>query len=557
MEYVPSSPLDPGPHRVVVADPGGESRELWFTVEGSPDREAVPGVASARGSLSANYGGNVGNKDGSGKDAASGNLHVEAAARKGEFSVNFSGVNLQYVKDAPDPFTVSSGYLVTTGYGQQTLEVGDVSVSETSLVAAGFSRRGAQLKLRSGAAEARAFNVRAESVEGFETGVSFTDNTRQVYGAAVAGSLFGDRLRAHLVGITGENQAVAGYNTASLLASSKGKALGGALDATLGRTSLGAQYAVSWFDPDTSDGAGQARDDAYEVRAGQDLGFGSLSLGYLRYGSRYATVADPHFTGDREGYDGTFSTALGSLSWTLHGSYLEDNVDADPERPVVLSRAGGTSVGLSPQGWPTLHLAYTVSDQASIRVPAGAQEAENRNHSVSAGLAYGRGFWNVSLSAALGFLDDRLPADNDTRTRTYNVGGGVFVDRLVVSPGLSLSETVGTTRTDRSRLGTLTLSVPFWDERIQLATQGSYQASDATDGSVDSRTVSADGRLAFNIRDLLQRMRAGWLNVDVALTATYRRFDDRKNSANDSDGYTVLLGFNLGAPYQWAVERPW
>lgn len=556
-QYVPSSPLVPGPHQLVVAEPGGERREFPFTVAEQADRAAAPGVASLRGSLSANYGGNVGNKNGPGKDTASGNLHVEAGARKGEFSVDFSGVNLQYVKDAPDPFTVSSGYLVTTRYGQQALEVGDLSISETSLVAAGFSRRGAQLKLQSGAAEARAFNVRAETVEGFETGVSFTDNERQVYGAAFAGSLFGNRLSAHLVGISGENQAVSGYNTASLLAASKGKALGGKLDAALGRTSLGAEYAVSWFDPDTSDGGGEKRDDAYEVRAGQDLGFGNLNVGYLRYGSRYATVADPNFTGDREGYDGSFSTAAGIASWSVFGSYTEDNVDDDPTRPVVLSRAGGTAVGLSPQGWPTLQLGYSVSDQTSFQVPAGAEEVENRNHSVSAGLAYGRGFWNLSLSAALGFLDDRLPADNDTRTRTYNLGGGVFVDRLVVSPGLTLSEAVGTTRTDRSRLGTLTLSVPLWDERISLSSQGSYQLSDATDGSVDTRTVNANGRLAFNLRDLLQRLRAGWLNVDVALTASYNRFDDRKNTANDADDYAVLLGFNLGAPYQWAVERPW
>ncbi len=555
VRYTPPVPLEPGRHVFAAEAPGGHRVEVVFVA--GPGPSGPRGVLAVDGSVSLNYGRNVSNKDTTTEDRVSGNLHLEFSAEKGRFSARFSGVNLQYVKDAPDEFTISSGYLLTLAYGEQSFEFGDLSIDETPLTASGFARRGARLSLAYRGIRARLYDVRADTVEGFEAGVSLSDAGNQVYGLAVEAPLLADRLSVHLSALTGRNENRAGFNTGTSLGPSRGQTVGLGLRGTLFGASLAAEFAWSRFDPDTSQGPGMQADTAWQVNASRDVGVGSASLGLLRYGSDYATIANPNFTGDRQAVQAGFSTGFGPVSLALSGSYSEDNVERDDARPIVSSLAADTSASVAVPGWPSLSLGYGLSRQRSRSEPPGEPGVDNLNHTVNAGLSYGQGAWSASLTGSLGFLRNRLDGGPDSRTRSVALSAGWNGDRLSVTPSLSYNESESGGPVHRTRLATLSLQLPLWPEVVDLAGQGSYQRADASDGSVDTRTLNASVRLSWNVKALLRRVRLGWADVQLAVSADYNRFRDRRDPTRDQEEVLVLLTFNLGAPYRFRAETEW
>ena len=556
VRYTPPVPLEPGRHVFAAEAPGGHRVEVVFVA--GPGPSGPRGVLAVDGSVSLNYGRNVSNKDTTTGDRVSGNLHLEFSAEKGRFSARFSGVNLQYVKDAPDEFTISSGYLLTLAYGEQSFEFGDLSIDETPLTASGFARRGARLSLAYRGIRARLYDVRADTVEGFEAGVSLSDAGNQVYGLAVEAPLLADdRLSVHLSALTGRNENRAGFNTGTSLGPSRGQTVGLGLRGTLFGANLAAEFAWSRFDPDTSQGPGMQADTAWQVNASRDVGVGSASLGLLRYGSDYATIANPNFTGDRQAVQAGFSTGFGPVSLALSGSYSEDNVERDDARPIVSSLAADTSASVAVPGWPSLSLGYGLSRQRSRSEPPGEPGVDNLNHTVNAGLSYGQGVWSASLTGSLGFLRNRLDGGPDSRTRSLALSAGWNGDRLSVTPSLSYNESESGGPVHRTRLATLSLQLPLWPEVVDLAGQGSYQRADASDGSVDTRTLNASVRLSWNVKALLRRVRLGWADVQLAVSADYNRFRDRRDPARDQEEVLVLLTFNLGAPYRFRAQTEW
>ncbi|WP_025321122.1 hypothetical protein [Deferrisoma camini] len=556
VRYVPPAPLEPGRHVLVAEVPGGHRVEVPFVAEGPVG--GPKGVLAVDGSVSFNYGRNVSSRDTASSDRVSGNLNLEFSAQKGEFAARFSGVNLQYVKDAPDEFTISSGYLLTLAYGTQSFEFGDLSIDETPLTASGFARRGARLNLEVRGIKARLYNVRADTVEGFEAGVSLDDPGSQVYGLAVEAPLLpDDRFSIHLSAVTGRNESRAGFNTGTSLGPSRGRTVGLGFRGTLFGTNLGGEFAWSRFDPDTTQGPGMQADTAWQVNASRDLGVGSLSLGLLRYGSDYATIANPNFTGDRQAVQAGFSSGLGPISLNLSGAYSEDNVDRDDDRPIVSSLAGNASVGVAVPGWPALNLGYGVSRQKSRSEPPGGQAVDNVNHTVKAGLSYGRDHWNAGLSASMGFLQNRLSGGSDARTRSITLSGGWNGERLSITPSLSYNESDSDGPVYRTRLATLSLTLPLWPEVVDLSGQGSYQRADTSDGSVNTATLNGSVRLSWNVQALLKRVGLGWANVQLAVSADYNRHDDHNDPSRDRRESVVFLTFNLGVPYRFRAETEW
>jgi len=559
LRYEPPAPLAAGGHEVRLSLEDGPEIRLPFRVAGPPpaDTASVRGVLRADGTLSFNYGLNVGNKTGSSGDRTSANLHVGFSAGKGKFSADFSGVNLQYVKDAPEEFTVSSGYLFRFAYDGQELDFGDLSITETPLTVSGYNRRGAQLRLRYGAVETHLFDVRAHTVEGFRSGISFTETDNQVYGLAVKFPVLDDdRLSVHLSGLTGKQDAE-GFNTGSTAAPSEGDVLGLRLEGRLAGIRIDGEFAASWFDADTGDGEGKRRDSAFEINLSRDVVIGNLSLGLLRYGSDFASIANPNFTGDRRAVRGGFSSRILGAALSLNGSYCEDNVGDEPSRPVVGSASAGVQVSGSPFGGATLNLGYGLGRQESRREPAGAAGVDNLRQDFTFGLSFSGGAWNLSFNGGLGFLDDRLSSDRDTETRNFVLSGGVEMDRLSILPNLSWNETEGTAKTDRSRLASLSFSIPLWRNVLDLSGQGAYQLADASDDSVDTRTANGSIRIAWNVQALMRRVRLDWVNVQLAFSGSYNRVEDRKNPANTNEDYATFLALNLGAPYRFGAEAAW
>ncbi|WP_025323334.1 hypothetical protein [Deferrisoma camini] len=555
VRYPPPADLEPGTHVFAAEDRAGRRVEVPVRVTGTP-AGGPRGVLGLNGSLSFNYGYNARSRGGASGDRLSGNLNVEAYAEKGEFRVRFSGVNLQYDKDAPDPFTLSSGFRLEAAYGEQRLELGDVTVDETPLTVAGLSRRGAQLHLKVGRAEVRAFDVRTDTVDGWESGLFSSGRESQTYGVSVAGPLLADgHLDFHLTALSGRNESPSGAYDQSNGGPQEGDTVGVRVESAWGPVRLDGQYAYSRFDDDTSAGEGKKGDAAWEIRLTSDLGFGTLDLGYLRYGTDYATIAAPSFTGDRQGADGGFSTRIGPASWAVSGSFTEDNVGRDASKPIVRSVSGNTSLGWRGTRGVSMNLGYGIARQDSRDEPPGTTGVDNLNQQVSLNLAHAYGPWSGAVGGSLGFLDDRSAAGNDTDTRSVTLTTGLSGSAGSANLSLSFNQSITDAKTDRSRLASLTLAVPVWPEWVDLSGQVSYQLADASDGSVDTVTTGGSVRLAWNVDRLLAG--ADWVDVQLAVTGEYNRVDDRLDDANDSKEYLTFLTFNFGAPYRFGAETEW
>lgn len=554
-EYRPPEPLRPGTHRVrmVQAVSGAESSS-GFTVVEVP-AETASGVMAIKGNASFHYGGNVSNKNNS-TSPLSANLHVEAEASKGRFSTHLSGVNVNFVQDAPTEINLSSGFQMNAGMGPVDVAFGDVSVRGTPLVLSGFARRGLLLSAGVGKGRAELFTVSTDPVEGFHSGVSVRNTTDQTYGLFYEAELLPDeRLTLGLSGVFGDQKGGAGVGAASLLPAARGRTVGAVVAGSVAGFKVDLEYAWSRYDPDRSDGVGAKEDSAYEARLSRDLSGIRLEGGYRRYGSDYATIASPNFSGDREGYDLSLAGGLGALSWALSGSQTVDNVDQDRSRPRVYSTGGSVSLGISPAGWPSLQLGLRRSLQKSKKTPVGVTGVDNINDTMSVALSYGGDAWNTSLNASLGWLNDRLDTDVDRVTRNYGLSMNYRLDPVSFVPSISYNASKGTSQTQRSWLAALNMSVPLWSDRLMLSTQASYQHSTASDDSVDQDLINGSARIAWTLQDLFTRRIPDWINAQFGLSGTFNRLDDRVNPAAEEESYAVLLTFSMGAPYNFGLER--
>ena len=554
-EYRPPEPLQPGPHRLrVVRASVGEEVSSGFTVIDT-DQESVATVVALKGNASFHYGGNISNKNSS-SSPLSANLHVEGDIGKGEFSTHLSGVNVNYVQGAPTEVNLSSGFLMNAGLGAVDVAFGDVSVRGTPLVLSGFARRGLMLSTGVGKGRAELFTVSTDPVEGFNGGVNVRGSADQTYGVFYQVDLLPDnRLTVGVSGVVGNQEAGAGAGVASLRSAARGRTLGAVVSGAVAGYKVDLEYAWSRYDPDRFDGVDAKEDAVYEARLSHELGGFTIGGGYRRYGGDYATIANPNFSGDREGYDLSLAGGMGVLTWSLSGSQTVDNVNRDPSRPRVRSTGGRINLGLSPQGWPTLRLGVGRSLQKAGEVPVGATGVDNINDTVSLTLSHGGDVWNGSLTASLGWLDDRLATNVDRITQNYGLSVSYHLDPVAIAPSVSYNASKGADKVQRSWLLALNLSVPLWSERITLSTQASYQHSTASDDSIDQDLANGSVRIAWTLQDLFTHRIPDWINAQFGLSGSFNRLNDRVNPDAGQNTYSVLLTFSMGAPYDFALER--
>ena len=554
-EYRPLEPLQPGPHRLrVVRSSAGEETSSGFTVV-EAEKGAAATVVALKGNASFHYGGNVSNKNSS-ASPLSANLHVEGDISKGKFSTHLSGVNVNYVQGAPTEVSLSSGFLMNTGVGPVDVAFGDVSVRGTPLVLSGFARRGVMLSTGVGKGRAELFTVSTDPVEGFNGGVNIRSSADQTYGVFYQAALLpDDRLTVGVSGVAGNQEGGAGTGVASLRPAARGRTLGAVVSGSLAGFKVDMEYAWSRYDPDRFDGVDAKEDAVYEARLSHALGGVTIGGGYRRYGSDYATIANPSFSGDREGYDLSLAGGIGVLSWSLSGSHTVDNVNRDPSRPRVRSTGGHINLGLSPEGWPSLQLGLGRSLQKAGQVPAGDTGVDNIDDTVSLALSHAGGVWSTSLTASLGWLDDRLATNVDRLTQNYGLSMSYRLDPVSIAPSVSYNASKGSGRVQRSWLLALNLSVPLWSDRITLSTQASYQHSTSSDDSVDQDLANGSIRIAWTLQDLFTHRIPDWLNAQFGLSGTFNRLNDRVNPAAGQNTYAVLLTFSMGAPYNFGLER--
>jgi len=547
--------ISPGSHTLTIKTDSGRTLRQW-PIMISEAKKTKTGVITTRGSASFNYGSNAANSGGS-SDSLSANLQLQGDAEKNKLKMHLADFNLQYVKDAPEEFTLSSGSLFTAEYdNRHFIDYGDVSVSETPLVVSGFARRGLHYRYLSDNAETHFFNVKTNTVVGNNSGVGF-DMDKNTIGMGYLNNLFfGDNeYSIHLAAISGGQQSSNGAGTAGTLNAAQGDTIGATIDTSLGYTSIHVEFGFTSFDNNSLDDQSAKSDSAFQIDVSSQIFGTSWQMGLLRYGADYATIANPNMGGDRQSFSLSISDQLEALSWSLSSSLAEDNIDRESTRPIISNQQMGSSIGYTLPDWPSFQLGFNVSTQTSRDEADVSQQLDNSHNNISIGVSHTISNWSVGLSTAMGMLEDNL-LNTESETHNINLTTSWSDDGFSVAPNLSHNETVTQGVINTSQLFSLNASIPLWAENISLSTHTSYQLNDASDGSVDNYSVNSSMRVSWRLSDVNWIKVPDWANAQFGLSGQYSKTTDKISSTEPESDYVVLLTFNLGAPYDFELNYP-
>jgi len=508
-----------------------------------------------RGNASFNIGGQA--DDDSNSDSSlvfTGNLHLETEYNNGRFNSNFSGIDINYDHNAEDEFNLSSGFLLSNTFENHQFDIGDVSVSGAPLVLSGFSRRGLSYVSEGESWKGSLFNVRTSTVDGFESGVSFDD--RQTYGVSYEQSLNdAGNTKLQLTAVSGELQQPQTDNVGSANNNSQaGDTVGLEYSAEYAGLNIQAQLAGSSFDANTSDAVNALSDEAYEISFTKDIYGLASSLGYQHYGANYATIANPNFSGDREGLNISFGSSWKFLNWTTSFSTSEDNIDRDATRAVVTSDNIGLTFDFVIDSFPGINLGFNLTNQSSKDEPNPADAVDSEGHDISLGLNDSFGDYNLSWGSSLGELENKLDPTNDSETSNHSMTIGYAINKVDINVNLSQNKN----ETDfilTSSLINLSLDIPFFSDDIVLHTNFSTQKNEANNNTQDNSIIGGSARISWTLHDIIMFKSMDWLNPQFGLSWTMNdTTDNLDNSLNVSDS-TIMLDFSFGQPLDF--EQRW
>jgi hypothetical protein len=265
---------------------------------------------------------------------------------------------------------------------------------------------------------------------------------------------------------------------------------------------------------------------------------------YRSVGKRFERlVSGPASQRDREGTELWVAQRLGLVRLRVSQSELADNVDRNPALPRSTRVQTAISAQLDPRGWPILGVTYARGDSDRVWLNGdGLPRAteEQTFDSMSGNIYYGAARWDVSGSST--YITSRDVAQPDhTMTMLYHDLRLTLrpLESLVIAPavsaGLDRYEWADTRSNSTSASLLLSYGPPttWW----KLWTLGAYTASQASDGTVDGRTMSLSGGLSCGLGRLLGG------STSLSFQAGYERYDDsvyRDSSARGAFGLVRL-----------------
>ena len=284
------------------------------------------------------------------------------------------------------------------------------------------------------------------------------------------------------------------------------------------------------------------------------LGFkGSISdfeggAEYRSVGKRFERLVNgPPSQRDREGTEVWVAQQLGLLRLRVSQSDLSDNVDRNLALPRTTRNQTAISAQLTPRGWPVFGLTYAKGDSERVwftgdGLPRATEEQTFDSLSGSAYYAAPR--WDVSASSTYITSRDVAKLDHEMTMLYHDLRLTLRpLESLVVAPSLSTgldryewSDTRSNT-TSASLLLAYGPPASWW----KLWTLGAYTASQATDGSVDGRTMSLSGGLSCGLGRLLGAP------TSLSFQAGYERYDDSVYRDSSSRGVFGLVRLKVVA----------
>jgi len=432
------------------------------------------------------------------------------------------------------------------GNGFHKVQGGDLMAQESEFTLGGAGRRGTDYTYDNGALYGHAFAVNSEPQSGFK-GMAWPVRGSEVFGGALGYKW--PSLKAKLIFLTGTDDPAQSLDLGYQSFGSARKGSTGALvldSALLGnRLNLFGEYARSSFDKDLSDSLGSAGDQAWRVGSAWSDSTLNVRASYRAIGKDFGSVGLPVSEGDRRGFDGGFSVAMGR--WSLNGNAVSErnNPGADP----LEMRAKNDL--------QTLDLRFGVAPGFSLR--AGLSRAQQEAGSTANPLIpfassrrdglYAGADWALSSDAALTLTaqGDRLLGTDGAQAvgRSTNVtfGGNWNLNhRVRLAPSVSWSKiTDSSTGEDTKNLSSfLNADFTFIPRTLNLALNGAYNRTQLVGGGALAST-SGFLSLQYHFDSLLERR---WGGGRAALSLQ-GRYLHRQDLVKDETRLTLALNFSF------------
>jgi hypothetical protein len=308
------------------------------------------------------------------------------------------------------------------------------------------------------------------------------------------------------------------------------------------------------FGPATAPGAafGLGLDDPEEpVSLGFKSQLGTLGLeggaDYRSVGKRLErVVGGPASQQDREGTEAWVAQRLGLLRLKVAQSDLSDNVDHDPSLPRTTRTQTAVSALITPRAWPIFGLTYATGDSERVWLGEGRPRTVQRQSfdNVAGSAYYGTAWFDITGSSTYGFSRTPGRTDQDVTSLYHDLSVTlrpvkVFAVTPSVSNGVDRSEW-GNTSYESGSMSLLLTYTPS-ASRLSLWTLGAYTTSQASDRTVDGRTMSVSAGLSYGLGAILGAQSS------VTLQAGYDRYVDSIYPDTSTRGAFGLVLFKVAA----------
>ncbi len=281
------------------------------------------------------------------------------------------------------------------------------------------------------------------------------------------------------------------------------------------------------------------------ISLGVKGGLGDFEGGaeYRSVGKRLERVVPgPASQKDKEGTEVWVAQQLGLMRLKLSQSDLSDNVDRNLALPRTTRAQTAVSAQLAPRDWPIFGLTYATGDseRAWLTPDGRARPIERQAFDSVAGSAYyaGRGF---DLSGTSTYAYSRDLGQDRVMTSLYHDLSLTLrpASTVTVMPSLSTGQDRYEWSATRYQTGTMSLVLTYTPTASwwSLWTLGAYTASQASDHTVDGRTMSVSGGLACGLGKIMGG------RASLSVQAGYDRYVDGvypDSSARGAFGLVLL-----------------
>ena len=488
-----------------------------------------------------------------------GNLGSNSKIKDKEWEFTFN-TNVRYLdQNLPVMMPMQKGFEVAnwvfnSSYAKDNLRlkasIGDVQVNETQYTANGLARKGGVFSFQYDTVQLSTFSVQSQQFYGLK-GIGIEGSLDDhIIGASGGIALFNRKMEFKVVYVTGGEPGDS-YGISTSAGSKRGDVFGFLLTSDFFGNKLKTEFETDFsrYDPDTSDEFRSKSDNAYKLKLSGNLGTYNYEALYEYIGRDYAVVGNQMIQKDKQGVSMRNGLNLGVHNINLFVSRYNDNVKGDDLFPRIVNYQGYLDYSFN--GIPNLPMGfnYQKSVQDSTREPAGAYKLSMYTDTVSGRINYTVDKFNIGFQTVYSLQNDRTHSNNDTTTVNCTLIPSYNIQNFSVSPSFSFNQSQYHSTDLMTDTYTINLDVrtKFFQEKMSFDVGGTYNITKANNGSVNTRNLNTNFRLAYNIKGLLK----GFLNPTIALRGTYMKNIDEVYSQSTKDEFILFLVLATSVPFSF------